>query len=279
VNEPAGATAGSRSLAYWAGIAGRLTASLRAGRSLLLLSDFDGTLTPIVRDPFEAWLPHRVREDLRTLAASEQVDVGVVSGRHLNDLRVRIQLSSVIYAGCHGLEISGLGMTFRHHDADSRTAALAGVATELRRRTAAFSGVLVEPKGLSVAVHYRNASPDVVGPLVAIVRELVGSRPGHIVLPGRKVLEILPANDWDKGRCVRWIEGQIQARKGDGVMTIYFGDDATDERAFWALQGRGITVKVGGGSLTRAAYRVQDVDDVHRVLAALAEHVAGRVAP
>jgi trehalose 6-phosphate phosphatase len=267
------APASSPPVAYWAGIAGRLTTALRAGRNLLLLSDFDGTLTPIVRDPAEAWLPLPVREDLRILAGSDRVIVGIVSGRRLEDLRHRVGLSSIIYAGCHGLEISGLGMTFRHQGAADRTEGVADVAGELRRQVGPLAGVLVEPKGLSVAVHYRNAGPEILGPLAEVVTALVRARPGFTVLPGRKVFEILPAADWDKGRCVRWIEEQVQARGGSAT-PVYLGDDATDELAFAALHGRGITVKVGNGSATRAACRVQDVDDVYRVLSALADHVA-----
>ncbi|HEU4369047.1 MAG TPA: trehalose-phosphatase [Methylomirabilota bacterium] len=255
-----------------------MTTALKIGRSLLFLSDFDGTLTPIVRDPAEAWLPLRVREDLRTLAGSDRVIVGVVSGRRLDDLRRRVGLSSIIYAGCHGLEISGLGATFRHRSAAARTEGLADMADELRRRTARLAGVVVEPKGLSVAVHYRNAGSEILGPLSEMVGRVVSARPGYTLLSGRKVFEILPAGDWDKGRCVEWIEEQVRARGGSAT-TVYLGDDATDELAFAALHGRGITVKVGDGASTRAACRVQDVDEVHRVLAALADHVAAGTTP
>jgi trehalose-phosphatase len=275
---PARVQAGAPSVAYWAGLVSRLQATLRAGRTLLFLCDFDGTLTPIVRDPAEAWLAQPAREDLRVLAASDRLVVGIVSGRRLDDLRLRVGLPSIIYAGCHGLEISGPDMTFSHRVAAGRREALAELARELGCRTAALAGVLVEPKGLAVAVHYRNASPDVLGPLTAALRELLHGRPEYAVLSGRKVYEILPAPDWDKGRGVRWIEDRVQARLGDRVTTVYLGDDEGDERVFAALHGRGITVKVGGATATRAALRVQGVGEVHRVLAALADHVVGGAA-
>jgi trehalose-phosphatase len=271
------APTGVPSVAYWSGLVGRLTAARRAGRTLLLLSDYDGTLTPIVRDPAEAWLPPAVREDLRTLAASERIIVGIVSGRPLDDLRRRIGLSSILYAGCHGLEVAGLDLAFEHHHAHAQRPSVAALARELTRRASAFAGVLVEAKGLSVAVHYRNASPVVFNPLLDLVREQVRAHPGYAVVPGRKVLEILPAADWDKGRCVRWIESQIEQRTGEPVTPIYLGDDVTDERVFVALHGRGITVRVGEATATRATYRLPSVDDVYRVLSALADHAAGGV--
>lgn len=268
---------GVPSVAYWPGLVGRLTSARRAGRTLLLLSDYDGTLTPIVRDPAEAWLPPTVREDLRTLAASERLVLGIVSGRRLDDLRRRVRLPSIIYAGCQGLEVAGLDLAFEHQQATAQRGAVAELARELTRRASAFAGVHVEAKGLTVAVHYRNASSVVVDPLQELVREQVRERPGYSVVAGRKVLEILPAADWDKGRCVRWIASQIEQRIGEPLTPVYLGDDVTDERVFVALQGRGITVRVGEATATRATYRLPSVDDVYRVLSALADQVADGV--
>jgi trehalose 6-phosphate phosphatase len=272
------APAGLPSVAYWAGLVGRLAGARRAGRTLLLLSDFDGTLTPIVRDPAEAWLPPPVREDLRTLVAAERIVVGIVSGRSLADLRARIGLSSVIYAGCHGLEMAGRGLAFEHAPAREQSAALAGLAGALARDLAGVAGVQVEAKGLSVAVHYRNADAGAFPAVLRRVQERLGGQPGFVLQPGRKVLEVLPAVDWDKGGSVLWIERQVEDRVGGRVTTLYLGDDAADERAFAALHGRGLTVRVGDATATRAAYRLPGVDDVHRVISALADEVAEEVA-
>jgi trehalose 6-phosphate phosphatase len=260
--------------AYWVKIASRLRTTLRAGRTVLFLSDFDGTLSPIVREPSEARLRPAVKEDLRTLAAAPGVVVGIVSGRSLDDLRTRVGLPSLVYGGCHGLEISGPGIAFRHPAAATHSAALAEVAGVLDRSSAGQTGVVVESKGLSLTVHHRSAPPPTARRLAATVEGLMRERKDVTLLRGRKAFEILPACDWDKGRWVRWIEEQVQARIGDGVTTVYLGDDASDEAAFAALRGRGITVKVGGAPGTLASYRFAEIDDVFRLLSALADHVA-----
>src|SRR5678815_3831800 len=84
---------------------------------ILLMTDYDGTLTPIVDDPADAILAVQTREDLARLARSPRARVAVISGRGIEDLRARVALDDVIYAGCHGLEIEGPNLLFRHPDA------------------------------------------------------------------------------------------------------------------------------------------------------------------
>lgn len=81
-----------------------LTEALAAGASLLLLSDYDGTLAPLVARPADARLPREVWDDLRLLARAPVVRVGILSGRGLADLRALVGAPEVIYAGCHGLD-------------------------------------------------------------------------------------------------------------------------------------------------------------------------------
>ena len=90
---------------------------LAGGGRLLLLSDYDGTLTPIVDQPDQAWLADATRDDLRALARSPNIHLAFVSGRDLADLRGRVGVADAIYAGCHGLEIEGPGLRFRHPEA------------------------------------------------------------------------------------------------------------------------------------------------------------------
>ena len=87
---------------------------LADGGHLLLLMDYDGTLTSIVPSPDEALLPGAVRDDLQALTRAPRIHVGIVSGRDLVDLRERVVVPEAVYAGCHGLEIEGPGMSFRH---------------------------------------------------------------------------------------------------------------------------------------------------------------------
>jgi trehalose-phosphatase len=240
-----------------------------------VLSDYDGTLTPIVDDPAGAWLTPGTRADLRALACSGRAWVAVISGRSLDDLRPRVGLPGLIYAGCHGLEISGPRMAFRHGGAVARVESLQSVVEHLQRYAANLPGVTIEPKVLSAAVHYRRAHPEVLVKLVGVLRAVLAGQAGLTVLPGREVFEILPAVAWDKGGCVLWIEARVREMAGPRLTAVYLGDGATDEFAFRALDGRGVTIKVGRGARTLAHHRVLEVDEDHRILSALARVVAG----
>lgn len=123
---------------HLAHIFAQLTEGLAAGGSLLLLTDYDGTLTPLVADPEEAWLPREVRDDLRLLARSPWVCLGILSGRSLSDLRARVGIREAIYAGCHGLELEGPGFSFRHPEAEGQRESIGALACSLTGRLSRF---------------------------------------------------------------------------------------------------------------------------------------------
>lgn len=247
------------------------------GQRLLLLTDFDGTLAPISSDPTGVELAPEVRRDLHTLASSAQITVGVVSGRRLDDVRGRVRLPGLYYAGCHGLEIEGPGLSFRHSGADAHREHLLTLAHALGRETASMPGVLVEHKGLAVAVHHRNAEAPVAADLEALLARLLAPHDGDLcLLRGKKVIEVLPTPSWNKGHAVLRLCEHVRPRGASPLAVAYLGDDAGDELAFCRLDGTAITVKVGPGR-TSARYRLPGVDDVHRLLAALAAEVRWQV--
>ena len=106
-------------LNVWPSVSRRLA---EAGR-VLLLFDYDGTLTPIVPRPEDAVLSPRVKSLLAEVAAMDGYLAGIVSGRSLADLRERVAITGLVYAGNHGLEICGPDLDFVHPDvaASSRT--------------------------------------------------------------------------------------------------------------------------------------------------------------
>jgi len=257
---------------------GDLTRGLAIGGTLLLVTDYDGSLTPFVADPGHARLPPDVRRDLRLLSRSSAVRVAVMSGRALEDVRRRVGVGGLIYAGCHGLEVAGGGLRFVHPGAHAGRAALSVVAESLAACPMAIPGTLVEAKGLAVAVHYRHVAVDEV-PLVEwevsqAVSQAMRQRPDarlHI-LRGNRVLEVLPEVGWYKGECALWIRRQILSAAREPVMLLYVGDDGTDERAFRVLADQAVTVRVGPpDASTAATYRLTDGAHVLRLLSALAE--------
>ena len=256
-------------------VVSRISDWLAGGGCVLLMTDYDGTLTPIVGDPGEAWLPDGVRRDLQALAQSAQCRVALISGRDLEDLRARAPLAATIYAGCHGLEIAGPDFSFCHPEAEARRPMLEAVSRDLRARAPGIEGTRVEPKRLAVAVHYRHVPAAVrpeLGEAIAGVVQRAGG--GLSIVHGMKVVEILPEVGWDKGACAMWIHDWARRRLSAPLLTVYLGDDRTDEQAFEALAGLGVTVRVGArrqGSL--ATYQFDDVARVHQLLAAMASIV------
>jgi len=221
----------------------------RGGRRLLLLSDFDGTLCEFQPTPEAVWLEPGRRRLLAGLAVRPGVTVGLVSGRRLDDLRLRARIDGpVYYAGLHGLEIVGNGGTAFVHERVAETRGLLQVlARALAAHVTSLDGVRLENKELSVAVHTRQASPDDRREARRIVERIVGphlARSTFRLLPGSLVMEIMPNIAWTKGDAVRWIRADVERRHGP-AWPVYLGDDVTDEDAFRAIGGDGLTIIVG----------------------------------
>jgi trehalose-phosphatase len=247
---------------------------LADGGYLLLLTDYDGTLTSIVSNPNAAWLPGVVRDDLETLARAPRIHVGIVSGRDLVDLRERVVVPEAVYAGCHGLEIEGPGMSFSHPVALAQQEAIVAIGLELSLWAHQVPGLHVELKRFGVAVHYRHVAADQVERVESEVADANHHHGSRLKIShGAKVIEVQPRVGWTKGSCVRWIRDSVR-HAAPLPLVLYMGDDWTDEHAFEALIGQAITIRVGGAVPTsHAAYHLPDVADVQLLLRALAAGV------
>jgi trehalose 6-phosphate phosphatase len=216
-------------------VAARVTAAAR-GRPLLVLLDFDGTLCEFQPSPGMVWLRRPEREILQRLIARPLVTTGFVSGRRLSDLRERTGLTGEMwFAGLHGLEIDGFGHSFVHDRVEEARGLLHVLGRALRVQTAGLPGVIVEDKELSLALHVRQAKP---GDKARAEAEFLRMTLPHVedgtlrVMRGSNVSELLPNIPWSKGHAVAWIRAHEHARRGADPMTIFLGDDITDEDAF-----------------------------------------------
>jgi trehalose 6-phosphate phosphatase len=232
---------------------------LDRAESLLLCLDFDGTLAPIVDEPMLAMLPAETRQTLHQLAALHDVTIAIVSGRALEDVRERVGMAGLIYAGNHGTEIEGPGLSFEHPIA----AVLKGKVRKLTERVAAralaLDGVEIESKGLSSSVHYRRSSLASQIELDLLIREIVADDdPDIAIAAGKMVHEIRPRIGWDKGTAVVWIR---EHTGGDRNLPIVLGDDLTDESAFMAF-GDAITICVDPCRPTAAEYQLGNSGEV-----------------
>ncbi|MBI3635248.1 MAG: trehalose-phosphatase [Candidatus Rokubacteria bacterium] len=243
------------------------------GGNLLLMTHYDGTLTPIVDDPADAGLTESVRADLRALATAPRSRVAVISGRDLADLRARVAVPGLIYVGCHGLEVDGGGFRFTHPAAHAEQDNISALSLALCHAAPFVEGLRVEPKRLGVAVHYRRVADSALPEVESMLtRSLRCRRSPFTVLHGRKVVEILPKVGWTKGHCAVWIVDRIVDDLPPPVLAIYIGDSRTDEHTFAALRGRALTIGVGDAvpPYQAAAYRLSDVGEVQRLVAAIA---------
>ena len=230
--------------------------------------DFDGTLVPITGDPAAPRLSAGVTTVLKQLSSRASWVITIISGRSICDLRERIGLEGLIYAGNHGLEICGHGLQFVEPVAAAWRAALERLADELALAVDPIPGTMVEYKGLTASVHYRQAAAT-DWPLIERTVAAAAARAGDAfsVQPGRKVFDIVPRTNWHKGAAVQWINSHLGNRD---LTTIYLGDDASDENAFAVLPDA-ITIKIGTAGLTAARYRVPDPAAVHDFLYRLAQ--------
>jgi alpha,alpha-trehalase len=235
--------------------------------------DYDGVLTPIVEHPDLAVLSDENRRVLADLASV--VTVAVVSGRDVADVRDKIQLPGIYYAGSHGFDIIGLtGEPFVDERLDQFQQYLAPLdaATEiLERRLQGVEGSQVERKRFAIAVHYRRVKESDLGRVEAAVRKAAPAVPLLRVTTGKKIFEFRPDFDWDKGRALQWLLGELGLDRPD-VTPLYLGDDTTDEDAFRAIRRRGITMVVGrDGEASHAHYVLEDTDEAASFLAWLAQ--------
>jgi trehalose 6-phosphate phosphatase len=241
------------------------------------INDFDGTLSEIVNDPDSARLADGAADALTSLSA--QCPVAILSGRDLADVRQRIGLPGLWYAGSHGFELTGPdGKHHQNAEAAASIPVLAEAAAALADQLGGIPGVAVEHKRFGVAVHYRNAARDRVGEVAAAVRS-AGQRTALRVTTGREVIELRPDVDWDKGKTLRWVLDYIRDNEGSSsLLPIYLGDDITDEDAFDAVADDGIAILVrhsdDGDRATAARYALDDPDRVREFTERLARRLA-----
>lgn len=239
---------------------------------MALFSDFDGTLAPIVPRPHHARLPETARRSLRQLSRRPGVTVGLVSGRAIGDLRPLVGLRGVCYIGSHGEEWMGTDGRL-HRRRDIRVLRrIQQMRRELRRKLSRLPGIYVEWKPVSVAVHYRAATPEAARKARREVeRDLRNQARGFRLLKGKKMREILPPGKTSKGQAVFAVLARLTRRRKLRPLLLYLGDDVTDETVFQRLRPRDIGIHVGGRARTRARYHLDSPAEVVRFLSRLAE--------
>jgi trehalose-phosphatase len=218
------------------------------GRHVLLLTDFDGTLSELAPTPLEAVVSKAVCEEMAMLAALPSVSFGVVSGRRMADVRQRVGSAAEFAAGLHGLEIAGPGCAFHHHALDNVATMLHLIQGLAATQLAWCPGVYLEDKTYALTCHVRLAPPELAPRALEEFEALAEPQleAGTLkLLTGAQALELLPAVDWHKGRACEWIRARVTPRVKEPVSIVYLGDDRTDEDAFDALGDDDVAIGVG----------------------------------
>jgi alpha,alpha-trehalase len=246
--------------------------SCLAGRTIAVFLDYDGTLTPIVRRPEDADLSDNMRQVIRKLSAN--CPVAIVSGRDLQDVRERVGIDQLYYAGSHGFDIASPDDKHREHPEGSRLLPeIDRAESALQKQLSAIDGCWVERKKFAVAVHYREAADEDVSEVEKIVRAVQAQRSGLRLSGGKKIFELQPDVEWHKGRAVRWLLEDALEPECSAIMPIYIGDDVTDEDAFEEIYKDGIGIRVDDGVANDSAarYRLRDPQEVRQFLLKLSD--------
>ncbi|MDQ3192893.1 MAG: trehalose-phosphatase [Bacteroidota bacterium] len=230
----------------------------------LLFLDFDGTLTPIVENHDDAAISDEMRALIERLAA--KYSISIISGRGLSDVKARVGLNNIYYAGSHGFEISGPNNFFKENDeAQKVLPVFEELEPELKNKLKEIEGVRFERKKFTLAVHYRQVAKEKEKEVLAIIEKTVQNYKDVKMGEGKKVVEIRPNLNWDKGSAVEMLIQELTTT-GNDFLPVYIGDDITDEDAFKTLIG-GIGILVGEhGKKSYADFHLENVEEVKEFL-------------
>ncbi|XP_059072797.1 probable trehalose-phosphate phosphatase H isoform X2 [Cryptomeria japonica] len=197
--------------------------SMAQGKQLVVFLDYDGTLSPIVENPDHAYMSDEMRNALRNVA--KQFPTAIITGRCRDKVFEFVQLPELYYAGSHGMDIMG--------------------PTEIHNSNKEGDNIYEEIKIRGKAVSFQPASEylplmdEIWGDLAEEVRSVLYAYPGLSMTQGRKVLELRPSIEWDKGRALEFLLNALGLENAENVVPLYIGDDRTDEDAFNVLKNKG----------------------------------------
>lgn len=234
---------------------------------ILLMLDYDGTLAPIRPTPEQAGLPFGTKNVLISLAGNKGFRLAVISGRSLADIKRMVGVRGIIYSGCHGLQIEGPGIKYTHPEALQAVPLLKDLKRRYAARLISIKGAVVEDKGLALALHYRGVPKNELAVFFSVISDLRKQLPkGLVISEGRKVVELRPGIAWNKGHAVRMLLKKLGPLR---PFPIYAGDDLTDEDAFRAIKGIGLSIFVASSERpanTSAAMTLNSVNQLKHFL-------------
>jgi trehalose-phosphatase len=237
----------------------------------------------MVARPEMAVLSSQAREILKRISHHRLFKLAIISGRSLSEIKTLVGLENITYVGNHGLEIecpprycqkqSPKATTFIHPIAKEFQPGLKRLEQRLRDALADIDGILIENKRLTLSIHYRLAKETTVKKIRKLFLEAIeyGDTKAKLqVTEGKKVLEVRPPVEWNKGKA---IERLLEIYGTPGSLPIFAGDDVTDEDGFRVLRKvGGISIFVGEDTTSSAAdYYLDSPEQMYHWLGKLLE--------
>ena len=221
--------------------------------TLAVFLDFDGTLVDLVDRPEDVRLSPEARSLLVRLNARLGGALAIVTGREIDQIDGFLSGLTLPVAGVHG--VVRRGADGRYHDSDHAILPIERLASRLEPLLERAPDLLLEPKGGSLALHYR-ARPDLEATCLAAMERAIEDIPEAVLLHGKFVIEVKPEGR-DKGLAIRDFMAEPPF---SGRRPLYAGDDVTDEDAFGVVEALGgLTIKVGEGE-SAARFRATSPD-------------------
>lgn len=246
----------------------QITGLLRNHQTKVLMLDFDGTLTPIVKLPQHAILSSQTKQLLQNLSKKPGLYLAIISGRELAVLKDRVALPNIIYGGIHGFEGDIQGQEYLFPIPKEYTETLVNIHKKLQEIVPKFNGAIIQDKKTTLALHYRLVEKPQIKPLKLLFDEILKDYKNNklvSVIAGKKIWEIRPNVDWNKGSFAKLVIEEISKITNSTPLTLYIGDDQTDEDAFESLQDQ-ITIRVGKHNKSKAKYYLKNPWEVIKFL-------------
>ncbi|KAL3570606.1 hypothetical protein D5086_027855 [Populus alba] len=261
------------------------------GKKIVVFLDYDGTLSPIVNDPDRAFMSDEMRAAVREVA--KYFPTAIISGRSIDKVKGFVQLNNIYYAGSHGMDIMAPPRPARSSDGKYHTVsldrkgndavfqpaqkflpALQKILKELEEAIMKIPGARVENNGFCASVHFRQVREEDYGTLEEKVKSILKQYyPDFRLGWGKKVMEIRPSIEWDKGNALEYLLDTLGLGNCPDVLPLYIGDDITDEDAFKVIQKRGQgcpIVVTSSPKDTKASYSLYEPSEVLTFLLRLA---------
>ncbi|PON50112.1 Trehalose-phosphatase [Parasponia andersonii] len=261
------------------------------GKRIVVFLDYDGTLSPIVNDPDRAFMSDEMRAAVREVA--KYFPTAIISGRSRDKVKEFVQLSNVYYAGSHGMDIMAPARPLKssgeakHHaisidkkgndvlfqPAQKFMPAIQEILALLEEKTGNIQGAKIEDNRFCISVHYRRVREEDYGILEEKVKSLLQNYPDFHLTTGKKVLEVRPSIEWNKGHALDYLLDTLGFSNSSEVLPLYIGDDRTDEDAFKAIRSRGQGFPIIVSTIpkeTKASHSLHDPSEVLTFLLRLA---------